>query len=109
MIRSIGIVGQGFVGSSIKSYFSSTTIDVHTFDLNGNCNCKNLEELVSNSEFIFIPNLLFDLMCIGLITPPKGLAPSGIPSPLKELVWELKDWTEPFISEEWIFTKFGLM
>ena len=44
MIKSIGIVGQGFVGSSIKNYFSSTTINVNTFDLNGNCNCKNLEE-----------------------------------------------------------------
>jgi len=54
MIKSIGIVGQGFVGSSINNYFSSTTIDVNTFDLNGDCNCKNLEELVSNSELIFL-------------------------------------------------------
>jgi len=54
MIKSIGIVGQGFVGSSINNYFSSTTIDVNTFDLTGDCNCKNLEELVSNSELIFL-------------------------------------------------------
>lgn len=54
MIRTIGIVGQGFVGSSINSFFSKTNLNVNTFDLNGNCNCKNLEQLVSNSELIFI-------------------------------------------------------
>lgn len=50
---NIGVVGQGFVGSSITKFFDKK-IDVNTYDLNGKCNCKSLDELVNSSELIFI-------------------------------------------------------
>ena len=53
MIKNIGIVGQGFVGGSINQFFKDK-IPTHTYDLNGNCNCKSLEDLVSKSEIIFV-------------------------------------------------------
>ena len=34
MIKEIGIVGQGFVGGSINSFFKNK-VETHTFDLNG--------------------------------------------------------------------------
>ncbi len=49
----VGIVGQGFVGSSIKNFFENK-IQLFTYDLNGKCNCGSLDELVHNSELIFI-------------------------------------------------------
>tara|TARA_Y100000994_G_scaffold179110_1_gene148063 strand:+ start:1014 stop:1856 length:843 start_codon:yes stop_codon:yes gene_type:complete len=49
----IGIVGQGYVGTAVKTIFEKH-YDTNTFDLNGECNCKNLDELVSGSDIIFI-------------------------------------------------------
>ena len=49
----IGIVGQGYVGTAVKTIFEKH-YDTNTFDLNGECNCKNLDELVSRSDIIFI-------------------------------------------------------
>jgi Predicted UDP-glucose 6-dehydrogenase len=53
MIKEIGIVGQGFVGGSINSFFKNK-VETHTFDLNGKCTCSSLDELVKKSELIFI-------------------------------------------------------
>lgn len=53
MIKNIGIIGQGFVGGSITKFFKDKT-PTHTFDLNGNCNCKSLKDLVNKSELIFV-------------------------------------------------------
>ena len=64
---------------------------------------------IENSEFIFIPYLLFDLIWMGVITPPNGLAPSGMPSPLKDDVSELYAATDPLMIDEWIFTNSGDM
>lgn len=52
-IKKIGIVGQGFVGGSINEFFKSKT-ETYTYDLNGNCNCDSLEELVEKSDLIFV-------------------------------------------------------
>tara|TARA_B100000579_G_scaffold158196_1_gene128674 strand:- start:1952 stop:2794 length:843 start_codon:yes stop_codon:yes gene_type:complete len=49
----IGVVGQGYVGTAVKTVFEKY-YDTNTFDLNGECNCKNLDELVSGSDIIFI-------------------------------------------------------
>ena len=53
MIKEIGIIGQGFVGGSINSFFKNK-LETHTFDLNGKCTCSSLDELVKKSELIFV-------------------------------------------------------
>lgn len=61
MITKIGIVGQGFVGGSVNQYFKDK-IETYTFDLNGNCTCESLDELVDKSELIFVclPTPMFE-------------------------------------------------
>ena len=49
----IGIVGQGYVGTAVKTVFEKH-YEINTFDLNGNCNCKTLHELVNTSDIIFV-------------------------------------------------------
>ena len=49
----IGIVGQGYVGSAVKEVFSKH-YETNTFDLNGNCTCTNIEDLVDKSDIIFV-------------------------------------------------------
>ena len=49
----IGIVGQGYVGTAVKTVFEKY-YETNTFDLNGNCNCKTLHDLVNNSDIIFV-------------------------------------------------------
>jgi len=50
---NIGIVGQGYVGSAVKEVFSKH-YETNTFDLNGKCNCKDIEDLVDKSDIIFV-------------------------------------------------------
>ena len=45
---TIGIVGQGFVGKSMKSGLEKY-YKTNTFDLNGDCSCGSLDELVEKS------------------------------------------------------------
>ena len=52
-IMQIGIVGQGYVGSAVKEVFSKH-YETNTFDLNGDCTCKTLHELVNTSDIIFV-------------------------------------------------------
>jgi len=49
----IGIVGQGYVGSAVKEVFSKH-YETNTFDLNGDCNCRDMEELIDTSDVIFV-------------------------------------------------------
>tara|TARA_Y100000996_G_scaffold369341_1_gene316251 strand:+ start:83 stop:916 length:834 start_codon:yes stop_codon:yes gene_type:complete len=49
----IGIVGQGYVGSAVKEVFSKH-YETNTFDLNGKCNCTDIEDLVDKSDIIFV-------------------------------------------------------
>ncbi len=49
----IGIVGQGYVGSAVKEVFSKH-YETNTFDLNGNCTCRDMNELIDNSNIIFV-------------------------------------------------------
>ena len=49
----IGIVGQGYVGTAVKEVFGKH-YETNTFDLNGNCSCKTLHELVNNSDVVFV-------------------------------------------------------
>jgi UDPglucose 6-dehydrogenase len=49
----IGIVGQGYVGSAVKSVFEKH-YETNTFDLNGKCNCETIGELIDNSDIIFV-------------------------------------------------------
>ena len=50
---SVGIVGQGFVGTAVreglKQYY-----DLNTYDLNGKCTCKSIDELIDSSNIIFV-------------------------------------------------------
>ena len=49
----IGIVGQGYVGTAVKTVFEKH-YKTNTFDLNGNCSCKTLHELIDSSDIIFV-------------------------------------------------------
>ena len=50
----IGIVGQGYVGTAVKSVFEKH-YDVSTYDINPKLRtCKTLHELVNTSDFIFV-------------------------------------------------------
>ena len=49
----IGIVGQGYVGTAVKTVFEKH-YKVNTFDLNGKCNCTDMEDLVDKSDIIFV-------------------------------------------------------
>ena len=49
----IGVVGQGYVGTAVKTVFEKH-YKTNTFDLNGNCSCKTLHELVNNSDVVFV-------------------------------------------------------
>ena len=49
----IGIVGQGYVGSAVREVFSKH-YETNTFDLNGKCNCTDIEDLVDKSDIIFV-------------------------------------------------------
>ncbi len=49
----IGIVGQGYVGTAVKTVFEKH-YDINTFDLNGNCSCDSLDDLVIHSDIIFV-------------------------------------------------------
>ena len=42
----VGIVGQGYVGSAVREVFSKH-YEINTFDLNGKCNCTDIEDLVN--------------------------------------------------------------
>ena len=50
---NIGIVGQGYVGSAVKEVFSKH-YQTNTFDLNGDCTCTDMEDLVAASDIIFV-------------------------------------------------------
>ena len=50
---NIGIVGQGYVGSAVKEVFSKH-YETNTFDLNGDCTCTDIEDLVAASDIIFV-------------------------------------------------------
>jgi len=49
----IGIVGQGYVGSAVREVFDKH-YQTNTFDLNGDCTCRDLEELIDHSDIIFV-------------------------------------------------------
>ena len=49
----IGIVGQGYVGTAVKTVFEKH-YKVNTFDLNGKCSCADIEDLVDKSDIIFV-------------------------------------------------------
>ena len=49
----IGIVGQGYVGTAVKTIFEKH-YKTNTFDLNGDCSCRDMEELVDQSDIIFV-------------------------------------------------------
>ena len=52
--RTVGIVGQGFVGSAIREGLQDS-YDIATYDLDpGKRNCNSLEGLVDKAQFIFI-------------------------------------------------------
>ena len=49
----IGIVGQGYVGTAVKQVFNKH-YSTKTFDINGNCTCRSIEELIDKSNVIFV-------------------------------------------------------
>ena len=52
-IMKIGIVGQGYVGTAVKTVFEKH-YDINTYDLNGNCSCDSLDDLVIHSDIILM-------------------------------------------------------
>lgn len=52
---NIGIIGQGFVGKSIKTGLEQTYTNINTYDLlSFLSSCNSIEELVKKSDIIFI-------------------------------------------------------
>ena len=49
----IGIIGQGYVGTAVRTVFQKH-YNIETFDIKQECSCDTLQELVTNSEVIFI-------------------------------------------------------
>tara|TARA_Y100000593_G_scaffold17200_1_gene34376 strand:+ start:4925 stop:5758 length:834 start_codon:yes stop_codon:yes gene_type:complete len=50
---NIGIVGQGYVGTAIKTIFEEY-YDVYTYDIKELCNCASLSDLVAKTDIIFV-------------------------------------------------------
>ena len=42
----IGIVGQGYVGTAVRTVFEKH-YETYTYDLNGDCTCDTIQDLVS--------------------------------------------------------------
>ena len=51
--NKVGIIGQGFVGKALKAGFEKY-YTTNTYDLNGNCNCESILDLVDESDIIFV-------------------------------------------------------
>ena len=51
--NKVGIVGQGFVGKALKAGFEKY-YTTNTYDLNGSCSCETIDELIDNSNIIFV-------------------------------------------------------
>jgi nucleotide sugar dehydrogenase len=49
----IGIVGQGYVGTAVRTIFEKH-YDVYTYDIKEKCNCSDMNELVVESDIIFV-------------------------------------------------------
>ena len=49
----IGVVGQGYVGTAVKSVFENY-YNVKTYDIKQNCSCASLQELVYETDVIFV-------------------------------------------------------
>ena len=49
----IGIVGQGYVGTAVRTVFEKH-YDVYTYDIKEKCNCSDMNELVIESDIIFV-------------------------------------------------------
>ena len=49
----IGIVGQGYVGTAVRTVFQKH-YKCNTFDIKQECNCNTLGELVTDSDIIFV-------------------------------------------------------
>ena len=49
----IGIVGQGYVGTAVKTIFEKH-YDVYTYDIKEKCNCIDMNDLVVESDIIFV-------------------------------------------------------
>ena len=53
-MTKIGIIGQGYVGCAVREVMESH-YEVYTFDVElHKCNCNSLQELVNNSDIIFV-------------------------------------------------------
>ena len=75
----IGIVGQGYVGSAVREVFDKH-YQTNTFDLNGNCTCRDLEELIDHSDIIFV--------CVPTPMNQDGTCHTGI---VEEVVKEIAE------------------
>jgi UDPglucose 6-dehydrogenase len=52
-MEKIGVIGQGFVGNSVKEGMKNY-FDVRTYDTNGNCNEPSLKSLIENVNELFL-------------------------------------------------------
>ena len=53
MRYSVGVIGNGYVGSSISTGFAHKA-DIYVYDVNPNLATHTLEEVVKESDFIFV-------------------------------------------------------
>ena len=52
-MKRIGIVGQGYVGTAVKTVFEKH-YDVETYDLVQKCTCDSISDLVNKTDIIFV-------------------------------------------------------
>ena len=80
----IGIVGQGYVGTAVRPVFEKH-YETYTYDLNGDCTCDTIQDLVSKSDIIFV--------CVPTPMKKDGSCDTSIvESVVRDIDYELGGW-----------------
>ena len=77
MKKTVGVVGQGFVGSAVKEGLSHS-YKINTYDIHEDSTCSSLKELSQNSNYIFL--------CLPTPMRPDGSCDLSI---VKNVVFEI--------------------
>lgn len=82
MSDTIGIVGQGFVGTAVREGFSEI-VSVYTYDINKDSTCSSIADLCSQSKIIFV--------CVPTPMKPSGECSTEIVESVISEINELSD------------------
>ena len=83
-MKRIGIVGQGYVGTAVKTVFEKH-YDVETYDLVQKCTCDSISDLVNKTDIIFV--------CVPTPMKKDGSCDTSIvESVVRDIDYELGGW-----------------